>query len=200
MRHLIHSFSYIFHPLFIALYATGYYLYTIKDFLEIEYKSILFTQITITTFLIPLGIYFILRYLNRIESIMMASVKERKIPLAINCILLLILIKNNLQASYTPELFVFFVACLISSIIALFFSIIHFKVSLHMIGISILAAFIILLQEKEWFDIMIQSILITSVGLVATSRLIMKAHTSIELITGLVVGIIPIGILFNYWL
>ena len=38
------------------------------------------------------------------------------------------------------------------------------------------------------------------IGAIATSRLHLKAHTSIELIIGFFVGLIPQLVMLNYWL
>lgn len=200
IKFLFTAVSYLLHPLFIPLYGTLYYLSYKVPHQSFEEKGLLTTQIIIITILIPLGLYYILKSLNKVESLMMATAKERKTPLAINCILLLLFIKNNIYYTNNPELYLFFTAGLLSCIVSLFLSILNFKVSLHMIGISGMAVFVVLLKEWTLISILIQTVAIISVGLVASSRLQMKAHNSIELMAGFFTGLIPMLFLMLFWL
>lgn len=200
MKFLLKSVSYIFHPLFIPIFGTLYYLSTRASYLPIPEKGILITQVIIITILIPLGMYYILKSINKVESLMMANTKERKIPLAINCILLLLFLKNNISFTNTPELYLFFTAGFLSCIVSLFLSILNFKVSLHMIGISGLTAFILLLKDWTITNLLIQTTMIISIGLVASSRLQMKAHNLLEITAGFFVGFISMVLLMALWL
>ncbi len=201
MKNIIIIFSYLFHPLFIVGYATLYYLNGTEKYFALEEKAIILSQIIIVTVFIPLGVYLILRQLHQIESIMMASVKERRIPLAINAILLFLLSYQTITYDYAPELHLFLTACLYSSILALLFSFIKTKASLHMIATVALLCFVLILDKKTSLDVAIKTFLIISVGAVATSRLIMKAHDVKELIYGFFIGIIPPLVLYyEYWL
>lgn len=200
IKFLFNGVSYVLHPLFIPIYGTLYYLTNKASYLSFGEKGILTTQVVIITILIPLGLYYVLKSINKVQSLMMATAKERKIPLAINCILLLLFIKNNIYYNYNPELYLFFTAGLLSCIVSLLLSILNFKVSLHMIGISGLAIFVLLLKEWSLSNILIQTVMIISIGLVASSRLQMKAHNTIELLAGFFVGLIPMLFLMLFWL
>lgn len=200
IKFLFTSVSYLLHPLFIPLYGTLYYILNKTPYLPIQENGVLITQVIMVTILIPLGLYYILKSLNKVQSLMMATAQERKIPLAINCILLLLFIKNNIDHAHHPELYLFFTAGLLSCITSLFLSILNFKVSLHMIGISGIALFMIMIKEWTLTNILIQTVSIISIGLVASSRLLMKAHNKIELLAGFFVGIVPMGLLMKLWL
>jgi len=85
-------------------------------------------------------------------------------------------------------------ACLILAIL-------KFKASIHMIAVSGLFMFFIVLSIH--FSININEILALMciiMGAVATSRLHLKAHNYKELIMGFFIGVMPQLILVNYWL
>jgi hypothetical protein len=88
-----------------------------------------------------------------------------------------------------------------SSLLALILLFIRIKASLHMIAISSLTVFIIgislHLQIQNFLTV---AALLLINGLVATSRLEMKAHTNRELFLGFVLGIIPQFLLLALWL
>jgi len=76
-----------------------------------------------------------------------------------------------------------------------------FKASLHMIGVSALTAFVYGLSVYYQLPFVnLIAFCIVCMGLVASSRLYMKAHTPIELIAGIAIGLLPQVILFKYWL
>jgi hypothetical protein len=88
-----------------------------------------------------------------------------------------------------------------SSLLALILLFIRIKASLHMIAISSLTVFIIgvslHLQIQNFLTV---AALLLINGLVATSRLEMKAHTNRELFLGFALGIIPQFLLLALWL
>ena len=66
----------------------------------------------------------------------------------------------------------------------------QFKISLHMMAISGTAAFVMILSFYLQVELIYQLIVLSvAIGLTATSRLSMKAHSPIELIFGTVLGI-----------
>jgi membrane-associated phospholipid phosphatase len=91
-----------------------------------------------------------------------------------------------------PELFFFFFASIFSSSIALILAFAHRKISLHMLGMSSLTVFCVFCSMKFGFkNIAFLSTLIALNGFVASSRLVMKAHTKTELFLGYIIGAIP---------
>lgn len=75
------------------------------------------------------------------------------------------------------------------------------KASIHMIGISALTVFIIGLSIKnEVNTVSLVAFFVIINGLVASSRLVMKAHTNKELLIGFLCGALPQLGLFYLWL
>ncbi|MGV8994899.1 MAG: hypothetical protein ACOH1O_12425 [Flavobacterium sp.] len=123
---------------------------------------------------------------------MLPILSQRKLPLLIQAILFFVLITQGNSFVYIPGLFYFFLGCFISTLVALLLVFLNIKASLHMVGISSLAAFCIALsiytQRNMLWEI---SLLFFLNGLVGSSRLYMKAHTEQELVVGFAVGFAP---------
>lgn len=132
---------------------------------------------------------------------MVTNVSQRKIPLLLHIILLLILITYTITKNTIPELFYFFIGSIISSLIALILVYFEKKISLHMLGISSLTVFCISsCIHFQVYEIQFISILLFCNGLVASSRLYMKAHSTNELILGYLIGLLPQMIVLLFWL
>ena len=158
-------------------------------------------QIVIITIFIPVTVYYLLLSLGRVDSIMLAHKNQRRLPLLFHAILLLILIRKSITIDYFPILYFFFLASFISTFWAFVFLFTRFKVSLHQLAIASFTVFAIgisLHYNVRMVGIVVPLILCN--GIVASSRLEMKAHTSTELILGGLIGAIPqIGLMY-FWL
>ncbi len=99
------------------------------------------------------------------------------------------------------ELHFFLLAVLYSTLIALILLFAKIKASLHMMGISALAVFVFGLSlHYHLQNIALIVFIILMNGFVASSRLVMKAHTTKELIIGILAGSIPQIMLLFLWL
>lgn len=199
MTKLLKLFSYIFHPLFIGVYIVLIYVNSEKNYFSLEEKLFLTYQISIITLFIPLGIYYVLKSINKADSLMLASVKQRKLPLAINCLLLLLLLNNSIHYNETPDLYLIFLGCLISNMIALSCSILQFKTSLHMIAIVIFTTTLLSITENTLAGIILKTMAIINIGFIASSRLVYKAHNTTELVSGTFIGLVPQIALYMYF-
>lgn len=196
------AFSYIFHPIFVSLYGTLFYFLIVENF-AYERTTLYLTliQVSILTVLLPLALFFLLVSVGIVKSFTEASIKERRLPIAIQALLLFVLLKFSVSLDFIPELYLYFFGGLISAVIALLAILMKHKASLHMIGISALTTFIYFLclhYELPFLNTL--AFTVVCIGLVGSSRLYMKSHTPIELLTGCMIGIFPQFILWNYWL
>ncbi len=201
MKKILPLFSYIFHPILIPVYATLFFLFSNHSYFFNSEKYLVLLHVSIITLLIPLIFFFILRATGKIGSIMAPLLSERKIPLVIQTFLIILLVRKSITIERYPELHFFLLGALFSTLIALLLLFVKTKASLHMMGISALTIFVLGLsmhfQTQNLFAI---AFLTVMNGFVASSRLVMKAHTSRELNIGLLIGIVP-QILFLYlWL
>ena len=194
-------FSYLFHPVFIPIYATLFYLFSNHSYFLNKEKYLVLLEVTTITFIIPVLFFFLLRLTGKINSIMAAELSERKLPLVIQCFLIILLVRKSITLERYPELHFFFLGALMSTLIALILLFFNKKVSLHMMALSALTLFVFGLSiHNHNQNTLLIVFLVLMNGFVASSRLIMKAHTPKELIIGVFLGSIPQIFLLFLWL
>lgn len=193
--------AWIFHPLLMPILGVVLYFRITPRYIvpELMYSKLI--VVFILTFLIPVLLFFLLKNLGVIQSLHLKEVKERKIPVILQCLLIVLIIKIVFQPNIYPELYSFFMGILLSLITAFVMVVAHFKISLHMIGISGVTMFLIALSIHFKINaLLFIGLLFIVTGWVASSRLHTKSHKPIELIFGFFVGVIPQLVLVNYWL
>lgn len=203
LKKILPIFSYIFHPIFIPILACLFYFFVNDSYFSYSKYEVylVLMQVTILTFLIPISFFYLLRSLGKIDSIMVSELSQRKFPLLIQIVLLLVLINKGTTEDRIPELYYYFLAGLISTILALIFLFAKIKASLHMVGIASLLLFVIGISIHNHTNFLISIAVLTLLtGIVASSRLEMKAHDFKELTLGFLIGIIPQIALWHFWL
>lgn len=194
-------FSYVFHPIFITVYGSLFFFFIDQKYLFSQTFYYLMFQICILTIFLPLSLYYLFVNLKLINSFTEASLKERTKPLLINIALLILLLKFSSSITYFPPLYFYILGGLLSTLIALFFVLVKFKASLHMIGICSFTTFIASLSINYQTPLLHTiAFFIICCGLVASSRLYMKSHTNFELIIGALIGIFCQIIFWQFWL
>ena len=201
MKIFLQIASILYHPLLIPLIGSTLYFSLTPRFIDWEWAGTHLISISIITIAIPLVSYFILRSLGLVESIYLKNVRERRYPLMILCLLLLLIVKKVLHPYDNPELYFFFIGLLFSVIAALIMVLLKVKISLHQMGVAALLIFVIGLSVHFKIHLLTTiSFLLFSNGWVASSRLTANAHTVPELLVGFFVGALPQFVLYNYWL
>lgn len=201
MNYFLKIAAWIFHPLLMPLLGVALYFRITPRFVVPEMMYSKLIVVFILTILIPILLFFLLKTLGMIGSIHLKTVKERKIPIILQCLLVILVLKMVFQPNMYPELYSFFVGILFSLITAFALVASKFKVSLHMIGISGVTMFLIALSIHFKINALVLiSLLLFANGWIASSRLHTKSHSTLELIFGFFVGLIPQLILVNYWL
>ena len=201
MKKILPFFSYLFHPIFIPVYAALFYFFLNDSYYTNPEKYFAFFQIVIITILLPILFFFLLRVSGQVDSIMISEISQRKIPLVIQCFLTILLTRKSITLDRFPELHFFFLGGLLSTIMALLLLFFSTKASLHLVAISALTLFVIGLSiHNQTQNTNMIAFLILMNGIVASSRLEMKAHTNKELVIGFILGSIPQLLLFYFWL
>ncbi len=201
MNFFLKSVSYILHPLLMPLAGAIIYFMAAPRFIPNDIIKAKIIGLTVLTVLIPILFYFFLKNMGTVTSINLENVKQRKIPLLLQSILLIVVIKMIIDIYHYPELYFFFLGILFSMLSSIFMVFFNIKASLHMIGISGVTMFTIALSIHFGMNlILLISGLTIANGLVATSRLHCKAHTNLELILGFLIGVTPQLTLVNFWL
>lgn len=201
MNFIIKSISYIFHPLLMPMAGSVIYFIAAPRFIPEEIIQAKIFGLIVITILIPIVCYFFLKTAGIITSIHLEEVRQRKIPLLLQSLLFLLVIKLIIDVYNYPELYFFFLGILFSSLSAIFMVLFSIKASLHMIGTGAITMFAITLSIHFSINLtlLIAGMIIAN-GLVATSRLHQKAHNNTEIILGFVTGVLPQVLLLNFWL
>lgn len=201
INHLLRSISYLFHPILMPFFGVVFYFAKSPRFIPEELIKAKLISLGILTIILPILLYSLLRTLKKVKDYNLETSEERKIPLLLNSMIILLVLLRVMTVNEIPELYYFFIGILISNLVCLILAFINFKASIHMIGVAGLFMFAVAISIN--FQINVNpTIAIMSVimGAVATSRLHMEAHGNLELLVGLFIGLIPQLIVLNYWL
>ncbi len=183
--------SYFFHPInFPIIGSLIYFLFLPKHIFKTQEYTIL-TVILIGSYIFPLILLIMLKYFGMISSYYLATIEERKFP-AILFIGISYIIGDWLYKSGVVDLLALFyfgygVGITISYIL------LHLKIkaSLHSLAISGLIGFLICFSYSYQINLIyIFIVLFILSGIIASSRLKLKAHTINEIWIGLLLGII----------
>jgi hypothetical protein len=183
------------------MYATLFYLFYKEDAFTIQEKYYVLFQILIITIIVPILFFLLLRSTGNVKSVMIHETSQRRLPLILQCFLFILLVKRSIIITRYPELHFFFLGGLFSTILALIYSLLKIKASLHMMAVSGFAIFVIGLNiHLQMHNVYWPAFLILMTGIVASSRLEMNAHTNKELLIGLTIGILPQLLFLYLWL
>jgi hypothetical protein len=201
MNYLLRAGAYILHPLLMPLLGVIIYYYITPRFVEMPFIQAKILAVLILTVLIPLILFFLLKNLGIIDTIHLKKVKERTIPLMIQIVLLVLIVKIVFDVYDSPEMYYFFIGILFSSITALVLTFFKIKASLHQMGIAGVTMFLIALSIHFKINLLLWiALFFIGNGWVATSRLHTNSHTMPELIVGFFIGVIPQLLMVNFWL
>ena len=200
MRGLIRSASYIFHPIWMPFLGSLFYFFITPRFFPMPLVKAKLLAIAITTLFIPIVFYFLLKNLGKARSWFLSDVRERRWPLFFFVLLMGLNLYQILDPFNYPALYYFFVGILFSALSGFFLSLFRVKISLHMVGLSGLLMFVMAVSIYFRINLIFSiAFLIAALGLTATSRLIFKAHTLIEIILGFFIGLLPQIIVLRFW-
>ncbi|WP_400072072.1 hypothetical protein [Zobellia russellii] len=201
MKVFLKAISYVFHPLFIPVAGTLAYFLITPKYSPIAIQSANVLPIFILTVIIPIIVYFILKNLGLVTSIFMSSARERRYPIYIHTTLLLFVVYKVIPNTNIAELHFYFVGLIIASLTSLITLFFKLKISMHLMGMGSLVMFLTALSIHFEVNITLGlSIFTLLTGLVATSRLYLKAHTRAEIILGFLVGFLSQLMIIRFWL
>jgi len=201
MRFFLKLISYIFHPLFIPIAGTVSYFLITPKYTPIEVQSGNILPIFILTVIIPVITYFILRNLGLVNTVFMPTVKERRYPIYVHILLLLLIVYKVIPNNYAAELHFYFVGLIAAALTALLLLFFKLKISMHLMGMGSLFMYLVCLSIHFEINITLAvSLLTLATGLVTTSRLYLRAHTKPEVLIGFFIGLISQLLTIRFWL
>lgn len=186
-------FSYFFHPIGTPTLAVLLYFKESYVFFKPLEIGLTIGQVFLTTFLIPITCYYLLRSLGFLKStVMIHSWKERMTPFLIQIGLLFLLQHYVLQINSVYEFNVFLEGLMYSYILLSVGLLFKVKFSVHTASLSALCSFFLLYSIRFFEANLFENVvLILLLGLTATARLKLNAHKNHEIFIGFLIGILP---------
>tara|TARA_B110000091_G_scaffold91454_1_gene99986 strand:+ start:1553 stop:2128 length:576 start_codon:yes stop_codon:yes gene_type:complete len=180
----------LLHPIVLPTIGVILYFLILPHSIKREQRYFIIGFIFTTTYLVPLGILILLKGLKLIQNFQVHTIKERKIPLLLMILLFTVLGNILLRTIVFGDFGMLFYGTSFGLIIVYLFSIFNIKVSLHLLSIgSMVGFFMVMGLEYMTAVIPVLLLLILFSGLLASSRLHLKAHTPKEVYMGFFFGI-----------
>jgi hypothetical protein len=186
--------SYIFHPIFLPLYAVWFIAYVHPSYLSgfaagMRLRTVLITAQNAVFY--PLFCVLLLKGVGFISSIFLKTQKDRIIPyMACGIFFFWTFTVFKEQGLFPTILPSFMLGVFLASSGALLANI-YFKISMHAIGIGgLLGLFIVITGTNSMLMTWPLSLVLLIVGLVCSARLLISDHTPRDIYTGLVIGIL----------
>ncbi len=186
--------SYLFHPIFIPLYAVLFLVYVHPSYFSGFSDSIKFRTILIlvqNAIFYPLFCILLLKGVGFITSIYLRTQQDRIIPyIACGIFFFWVFLVFKQQPIYPRILPAFMLGVFIASSAALIANI-YFKISMHAIGLGgWLGLFLVIALSNSMLMTWPLAGVILITGLVCTSRLLVSDHSPKEIYTGLALGVL----------
>ena len=173
-----------------------YFIFVTQSF-EKRLQLIVLGLIFLLTYIVPILLLFFLKNFGFIKDFQVSTIKERRVPVIFMILILYFLGNTILQIPMIRNLGILFYGTSLSLIcIYLLFSA-KLKSSLHLVSMgNMLGFFLIMTNVNNLSILFIIILLIFLSGILASSRLYLKAHTPIELLIGFFLGFTSQFLLF----
>ena len=187
-----HKFiSTILHPVVIPTVGVMLYFIFVSQSLDQRQQLLLLALVFGITYVIPVLALVLLKALGLIQSFQVTTIRERRVPILMMLVLFYVL--GDILAN-TPTLrdlgFLFYGTSLSLFITYILFAF-QLKSSLHLLSMgSAIGFFLVIMNVYSMSLLPIIMVLILLSGLVASSRLHLKAHSSKELFVGFFLGVL----------
>ena len=116
MNFFLKSISILFHPIFMPLLGVAFYFSKSPRYIPTQIIQTKIISIIILTIILPILLFSVLKTLKKVNSIYLKTTRERIIPLTVNCIILLLIIRKIFPQNDILELYFFFIGILITSL------------------------------------------------------------------------------------
>jgi hypothetical protein len=187
-------FSYVFHPIFIASYVMAFLLFIhpyVYSGFDHKIKMFRIFSVILSTAFFPIFSVFLLWRLRLFtQSMNLRTAKERIIPYLLVMIFYFWMwhVFNNLNDP--PVVTTFFLGSFLA-ICGAWFCNIYFKISMHTVAMGGVIMFATLFSlHDNYASGLYLGIAFLIAGIVCTSRFIVSDHTSFEIYSGLVIGLL----------
>lgn len=187
-----HKFiSTVLHPIVIPTIGILLYFILTPVNLSRHQQYTILSVVFISTYIIPLLLLILLKSIGYISSYQVKRISERKIPIFFMMALFFMLGKFFYETNIIKDLsYLFFGVVLGLGLIYILF-VFKIKTSLHLLSIGAALGYFLLFQQLHSLAITpIIIIFLLLSGLLASSRLHLKAHTNTEVYLGFFIGLV----------
>jgi hypothetical protein len=193
------AISYLLHPVAIPLIAVVLYFVVNPHFVPTNNELAIVASVFILTYLIPIISIFLLLNVGLISSIHLSKIKDRKRPLIILIMMHMILLIKVLNPASFYELYYFFMGVVLALSIVYLLLFLNKKISLHLLAMGGLIGFFLVISVLHGQNyLFLIALFVFLSGVVATSRLLLNAHSNKELIVGFTIGLLSQLLVFYF--
>ncbi len=192
--------SYLFYPILVPLYVTGFFFYQTYYLFDKEQIINVFRLILMLGLFFPVLFYLFLKNRKYCDSIFLDTVEQRKIPVLLNMALLVLIIIRITGFQDLLPLKLFFTGLFTAHIFVLILLYLDKKISLHLVYLTVALVFIGMFGIRYSLPVrlvFVGGVLIT--GLVASSRLRLSAHNPEEVYLGVLIGAVAQLSMLYFW-
>jgi membrane-associated phospholipid phosphatase len=184
--------SLFFHPLFIPIYLV-LVLFAIPSLqiqrINPQFRYVLIGLLAINNIFLPIAIFYILKQKGSIQSFQMESATEREKPYFILSALYSITAVMLLRINYLDPIISFIPIAAASTVITLIPFNRYLKISAHLASMGSAIGYLFLIHFYIGYTMLIPiTTTILLAGIIASSRLYLKAHTTTEVYSGFILG------------
>ena len=194
----LHKFiSTILHPTVLPTVGAFLYFIFVTQTFEKRLQLIVLGLIFVLTYIVPILLLFFLKNFGFIKDFQVSTIKERRVPVILMILILYFLGNTIIQIPMIRNLGILFYGTSLSLICIYVLFSIKLKSSLHLVSMGNMLGFFLIMTNVNNLSIsFIIILLIFLSGILASSRLYLKAHTPIELLIGFFLGFISQFLLF----
>jgi len=182
--------SYLLHPISFPIIGALFYMSILPRYVSEGYRMFILGIVFFGTFIIPILLLIFLKKARMISSFHLPNIEERKYPLLLFSFLAILVGRLLFKAALVNELAIHFIAGGLGLLIIYVFLWKSLKISIHTLGIGSLIGFVIQISLHYQLNLLyVLAGLFLVFGILAKARVALKAHSSIEVLLGLGVGI-----------
>ena len=177
------------HPIVIPTIGVISYFLLIPTSFGSNQKLSVLGLIFITTYIIPVLILIVFKKLKLIQSFKTESIKERKTPILIMLVLFYFIGNTFNTITNLRDLGLLFYATSLGLILIYILFFFKIKTSIHLLSLGVTTGFFMvlgLIYSQAFTVVVIISLMLS--GLLASSRLYLKAHSPNEVYLGFFIG------------
>ena len=193
-----HKFiSTILHPIVLPTLGVFLYFVFVSKSFDKRLQLIVLGLVFVLTYVVPVLLLLFLKNFGFIKDFQVSTIKERRFPVIFMILLLYFLGNTIIQIPTIRNLGILFYGTSLSLICIYILFSVKLKSSLHLVSMGNMIGFFLIMTNINSLSMLpIIILLILLSGILASSRLYLKAHTPVELLIGFFLGIVCQFILF----